>query len=84
MADNLDGFREDIAIFTRLLADPAGLRALASEHSDFLRDEEDAREFVESLLKGFDDVLHGRVVPHEQVVRDMEERRRRYRATAAE
>ena len=84
MADSFDDVRKDIATFTRLLDDPAGLQMLAAENSDFLRDEEDAREFVESLLRGFDDMLHGRAVPHELVVLEAEERRRRYRATAAE
>ncbi|WP_294054201.1 hypothetical protein [Sphingomonas sp.] len=49
---------------------------------DFLKSEAEARGYVEGILAGLDDALHGRTVPHEQIVRDIEERRRRYSSAA--
>lgn len=42
------------------------------------------RRWIAEVEIGLDDVRNGRVVPHEQIVRDVEERRRRYRTQAAE
>lgn len=84
MADPLDGVRRDIAIFRHLLEDPVGLRAFMAENRGHLRDIEDARRWVSDIIEGLDDILHGRTVPHEDVVREARERRERYRPTAAE
>jgi len=50
----------------------------------FLRTEADAMNFLASIRAGLNDVRSGRSVPHEQVVREAAERRRHYRASAAE
>lgn len=83
MADRVPSVEDDIALLTRWLDDPAALRSLMSDH-DFLRSESEARRYVEGLLVGLEDVRNGRTFSHEQVLRESEARRRRYRSTAAE
>ena len=84
MAEDHDKVAGDIAWVDELLAAPdSGLDKLQSEFP-FLRTTADARRFLEGVRVGLVDVAAGRVVPHEVVVRDMEERRRRYRPSAAE
>jgi hypothetical protein len=74
----------DIAGIERWLDDPEVSVAELMAELPFLRTKAEAKEFLASIRAGLDDIRHGRTVPHEQVVREMEERRRRYRASAAE
>ncbi len=84
MAEDHDSVAADIAWVDEHLAAPdAGLERLRSEFP-FLRSAADARRLLEGIRAGLEDVAAGRVVPHEMVVRDMEERRRRHRQSAAE
>jgi hypothetical protein len=84
MAEDPHSVAADIAWVDEHLAAPdGGLERLQSEFP-FLRSAADARRFLEGIRSGLEDVAAGRVVPHEVVVRDMEERRRRYRPSAAE
>lgn len=74
----------DIAEIDRWLSDPhAPIGELMAE-LPFLQSEAHARQFLEDVKEGLEDIRAGRIVSHERVVRDMEERRRRYRASAAE
>lgn len=66
------------------LDDPARPLADLMAQLPFLTDEAHARRFLDELQEGLDDVAAGRTVPHEDVVRDMEERRRLRHADAAE
>jgi len=74
----------DIAEIDRWLSDPdASLDALR-EQFPFLGSDAEARHMLQGLRRGLADIEAGRVVPHEQIVREMEERRRNYRPSAAE
>jgi hypothetical protein len=74
----------DIAWIDQQLADPeASFDELRAELT-FLRSPAQARRYLEGIREGLEDVAAGRVVPHEEVVREMEERRRRRRPSAAE
>ena len=84
MADDHDGIRDDIATFRELLADEVRLRDFTAENRDIVSDEADARSYLTSILRGLDDALHGRVVPHEEAVRRSEGRRRQTGLDAAE
>lgn len=83
MADRIPTVEDDIALLTQWLDDPAALRSLMADH-DFLRSETEARRYVEDLLVGLEDIRNGRTFSHEQVLRESEARRRRYRNAAAE
>jgi hypothetical protein len=74
----------DVAGIERWLDNPAVSVAEVMAELPFLRIEAEAEEFLASIRSGLEDIRLGRTVPHEQVVRDMQERRRRYRASAAE
>jgi hypothetical protein len=84
MAEDDEGVAGDLAWVDEHLAAPdSGLDRLRGEFP-FLQSAADARRFLEGIRAGLEDVAAGRVVPHEVVVRDMEERRLRYRSSAAE
>jgi len=74
----------DVAGIERWLDNPDVSVAEIMADLPFLRTESEAKDFLASIRSGLDDIRLGRAVPHEQVVRDMEERRRRYRTSAAE
>ena len=50
----------------------------------FLTTQDEARRYLDDLKEALEDVRHGRVFSHEQIVRDAEARRHRYRPSAAE
>jgi hypothetical protein len=84
MAEEEPTVGDDIAWIDAQLADPgASFEALRAEHP-FLRSVAEARRYLEDIRVALVDVLEGRVVSHEQIGRDVEERRRRYRSDAAE
>lgn len=64
----------------------AGERSLSelTTHYPFLRTEDQAQRFLASVAEGLADVRAGRTVPHEQILRDVEDRRRRFGLSAAE
>ena len=74
----------DIAGIDRWLSDPDAPLDALREQLPFLRSDAQARRFLTEIREGLEDVAAGRVVPHEEVMRDVEERRRRYRPSAAE
>ena len=74
----------DIAEIDRWLSDPDAPLDELREQYPFLRSDAEARRMLDGLRRGLADIEAGRVVPHEQVVRDVEERRRRHRPSAAE
>jgi hypothetical protein len=74
----------DVAELDRWLNDPDASIGELMADLPFLRTEAEARRYLDEIREALDDVKHGRVVPHEQIVRDAAERRRRYRASAAE
>jgi hypothetical protein len=74
----------DVAEIDRWLNDPEAPIDELMAQFPFLRTESEARRFLEEVKVGLEDVRAGRVVPHEQVARDVAERRRRYRSSAAE
>jgi hypothetical protein len=74
----------DIAEIDRWLSNPdASLDELRKQYP-FLSSDAEARHMLQGLRRGLADIEAGRVVPHEHIVRDMEERRRRHRPSAAE
>jgi len=84
MAEKDPSVASDIAWIDDQLADPdASFDALRADFP-FLRSAAEARRFLEDIKEGLEDVAAGRVVPHEQVVRESEARRRRFRSSAAE
>lgn len=84
MAEEERTVGDDIAWIDEQLADPkASFEDLRAE-LPFLRSAAHARRFLEEIREGLEDVAAGRVVPHEVVARDVEERRRRYSSDAAE
>lgn len=84
MAEEDPTIDRDIAWIDEQLADPeASFEALRAEHS-FLKSAAHARRLLEEIREGLVDVAAGRTVPHEVVVREMEERHRRHRSSAAE
>ena len=84
MADDQRSVADDIAWIDEQLADPeASFDALRADFP-FLNSAAQARGFLEKIRVGLEDLAAGRVVPHEVVERDAEERRRRYRPSAAE
>ena len=84
MAERDQSIAADIAWIDQQLADPAATFDELRAELTFLRSPEQARRYLEGIRRGLEDVAAGRVVPHEQVVREMEERRRRRRPSAAE
>ncbi len=74
----------DITGIDRWLSDPNAPLEELREQYPFLGSDAEARRMLRSLRRGLADIEAGRVVPHEQIVRDMEERRRRHRPSAAE
>lgn len=78
----------DVSSLDRWLADPEAPLAELVAKLPFLRSEHQARELLDGIRRSIEDVRCGRTVPHEQVVRDAEARRRRFRvryqASAAE
>lgn len=74
----------DVAEIDRWLTDAEAPIGELIERYPFLRSEAEARRFLAKIKAGQEDVRAGRVVPHEQIRRDMAERRRRYRPSAAE
>jgi hypothetical protein len=75
---------DDIAWIDEQLADPeACFETLRADHP-FLRSPSHARTYLQDIRQALVDVLEGRFVSHEQICRDMEERRRRYSPDAAE
>lgn len=76
--------QNDIEQVERWLAMPdAGFEELRDD-LEFLRSPAHARRYLTGVREGLEAIRDGRVVPHEQIVRDMEERHRRYRPDAAE
>ncbi len=84
MAEKTSSLDADIQTFARWLAAPDLGRSEWREELDFLSTDDDAREYLEGIKLSLEDLREGRVVPHAQVVRDIEERHRRYSADAAE
>jgi hypothetical protein len=74
----------DVAAIDRWLNDPEAPLSDLREQFPFLGSDAEARRMLEGLRRGLADIEAGRVVPHEQIVRDMEARRRRHRPSAAE
>ena len=74
----------DIAAIDRWLSDPDAPLGELREQFPFLRSDTHARRFLAEIREGLEDVAAGRVVSHEQVMRDVEERRRGRRPSAAE
>ena len=74
----------DVAAINRWLIDSDAPLDALREQFPFLHSDEEARTFLAEIRQGLEDIEAGRVVPHEQVVRDMEARRRRSRPNAAE
>ena len=73
----------DIAEIDRWLGDPnAPLEDLMAQFP-FLATKAQARRFLEEVKVGLEDVRAGRVVSHEQIARDIAERRRQSRSRAA-
>ncbi|TMJ16279.1 MAG: hypothetical protein E6G94_04660 [Alphaproteobacteria bacterium] len=82
MAEEDPTIARDIAWVDEQLADPeASFETLRSEFC-FLRSAAEARRFLEDIREGLEDFAAGRTVPHEVVVREMEERHRRHRSSA--
>jgi len=74
----------DIAWIEEQLADPhASFDELRAEHPT-LGSAADARRYLEDIRAALVDAAQGRVVSHEQIRRDVEERHRRYSSDAAE
>lgn len=84
MADDQRSVADDIGWIDEQLADPEATFDVLRADFPFLRSAAQARRFLEKIRLGLEDVAAGRVVSHEVVARDMEERRRRYRPSAAE
>jgi hypothetical protein len=74
----------DIAEIDRWLSDPDAPLDELREQYPFLGSDAEARRMLQGLRRGLADIEAGRVVPHRQIVLDMEERRRRHRPSAAE
>jgi len=74
----------DVGGLERWLNDPAAPLDDLRTQLPFLRSDVQARRFLNEIREGLEDVRLGRTVPHEAIVRDVEERRRRGRANAAE
>lgn len=74
----------DLAQIDRWLNDPQAPLHELREQFPFLRSDAQARRFLADLREGLEDIAAGRVVSHEEVMRDVEKRRRRYRPSAAE
>lgn len=74
----------DVAELERWLDDPDASLVELMADLPFLRTEAEARAYLDDIREALDDVKHGRVVPHEQIVQDAAERRNRFRASAAE
>jgi hypothetical protein len=84
MADDHRNVADDIAWVDEQLADPdASFDALRADFP-FLGSAAHARQFLQEIREGLVAARDGRVVPHEQIVREAEERRRRYGPHAAE
>lgn len=84
MADEPRTVADDIAWVDEQLADPEASFDTLRADFPFLRTPEQARRYLEGIREGLEAVRDGRVVPHEQIVREAEERRRRYGPHAAE
>jgi predicted transcriptional regulator len=84
MADRDPQLSADLAWIDEQLADPAASFEELRAELTFLRSAAHARSFLRELREGLEDVADGRVVAHEEVVRDLAERRRRRRPSAAE
>jgi predicted transcriptional regulator len=82
--EDRDSVRADIAIFSEMLEDSEKLRAFIARNGDIVADEDHARDTLRGIIAGLDDLLHGRLIPHEEVVREMEERLSRAHPDAAE
>jgi len=83
MADS-PSVADDIAQIDRWLASSdAGFGELRGD-LDFLCSPEQTRRYLLGLREGLEAVRDGRVVPHAQIVSDMQERHRRHRPHAAE
>jgi predicted transcriptional regulator len=74
----------DVAEIERWLNDPDAPIGELREQFPFLRSDAHARRFLAEIKEGLEDVAAGRVVSHEEVRKDVEERRRRHRPSAAE
>jgi hypothetical protein len=74
----------DITEIGRWLSDPEAPLGELRDQLPFLRSDAHARRFLAELREGLEDVAAGRVVSHEEVRQDVEERRRRRRPSAAE
>jgi hypothetical protein len=84
MAEEERSIEDDIAWVDEQLVDPEEAFDRLRADFEFLRTPAQARRFLEELRLGLEDAAAGRVVPHEVVLREFEERRRRHRPSAAE
>ena len=79
-----NSIEDDITALQAMIDGPdMGLSAYLAERP-YLGSFKNVRDDLASIIVGLEDVRAGRVVPHAQIVRDMEERRRGHRTIAAE
>jgi hypothetical protein len=84
MAEKERTVGDEIAWIDSQLADPdANFDQLLVDHP-FLGSASKARRYLEDVRDALVAVLEGRLMSHEQVRRDVEDRRRRYSSDAAE
>lgn len=74
----------DVAELQRWLDDPEAPIVELMALLPFLKTEAGAQSYLKGIREGLADIRAGRTVPHEQVVREAEERRRRWQQSAAE
>lgn len=84
MAEAQRTVSDDIAWIDEQLSDPdSSFEGLRADHPS-LGSAAAARRYLEDVRVALVDVLEGRTVSHEQIHRDVDERRRRYSSDAAE
>jgi hypothetical protein len=74
----------DVAEIGHWLNDPSASLVDLMALYPFLRTEDEARRFLAKVKAGLADLRAGRTVSHDQIRRDVEERRQRYGLSAAE
>ena len=82
--DRQSGVDADIAALRAMIdGSDAGLASFIADRP-YLRTADEARDDLARLIVGLEDVRAGRVVPHAQILADVESRRRPYGTQAAE
>ena len=73
----------DVAELSRWLDDAGSIAELMAQ-LPFLKTQTEAQRYLDDVREGLESIRAGRFVSHEQVVGDVEQRRRAYRVSAAE